>query len=139
MQSVSSPASAKPRTAERAASGLDNLGNLVLLVATAAALADVLTTWYLLRFVPGGYEANRLMAGLMRAIGLGPALAVRGAIGVAYAWFARGIISGRYQPVRLLFDARPYMRFAVLSGLLLVTGALCIVVLHNAVLLTSGS
>jgi hypothetical protein len=88
------------------AAGFRRLGTAVFVAGAIAAIGDVVTTWWLVRVVPGGYEANGGMAALMHAIGLTPALVLRGAVGLGYAWVVGGIVSGRHRLARTMVATR---------------------------------
>lgn len=59
-----------------------SLARLLVIVASAAVLVDVATTWAGLA-CPGLVEGNPLMASLFSAVGVGPGLVIRGLVGIS--------------------------------------------------------
>jgi hypothetical protein len=115
--------------------GFRRLGKIILVVDAVASIWDVITTFCIVKLIPGGYEANGLMAGLMHAIGFMPVLVLRLLIGLGYAWIVGSAIAGRYRLGRALFATHWWVRDAVTCLATVVAAGLVFVVAHNTVLI----
>lgn len=118
--------------------GFRRLGKIIFVVDAVAAVWDVITTFCIVRLIPGGYEANGLMAGLMHAIGFMPVLMLRLLIGIGYAWIVGSVIAGRYRIGRAMFASRRWVRYAITCLAMAVAAGLVYVVAHNTLLIAQA-
>jgi hypothetical protein len=118
--------------------GFRRLGKILFVIDAVAVIWDVVTTFCVVKLIPGGYEANGLMAGLMHAIGFLPVLLLRLLIGVGYAWIIGSAVAGRYRLGRAMFASGWWVRYAIIGSSMVVAAGLVAVVTHNTVLIAQA-
>ncbi len=117
--------------------GYKTLGRTIMTAGILASVGDVATTGWILYFVPGGEEANTVMASLMRSIGIPAVLCLRLVYGCGVSWLIGNAIAGRSPLWNRAFSHIRWSPIAVTSVAAVVALVACLIDTHNAWLLVT--